>query len=71
MMLQIEESGVTVPAWAIGRFFDTEWTDRPGGFQAAIELAAARRVAELHHGGLEIVAGDRSGCKLVLVLPAA
>jgi hypothetical protein len=71
VVLQIEQSGVTVPAWSIGRFFDTEWTDRPGGFQAAIELAAARRVAELHHGGLEIVAGDRSGCKLVLVLPAA
>ncbi len=71
VVLQIEQSGVTVPAWAIGRFFDTEWTDRPGGFQAAVELAAARRVAELHHGGLEIVAGDRSGCKLVLVLPAA
>jgi nitrogen fixation/metabolism regulation signal transduction histidine kinase len=71
VMLQIEQSGVTVPAWAIARFFDTEWTDRAGGFQAAIELAAARRVAELHHGGLEVVAGDRSGCKLVLVLPAA
>jgi len=71
VVLQIEQSGVTVPAWAIGRFFDAEWTDRPGGFQAAVELAAARRVAELHHGGLELVAGDRSGCKLVLVLPAA
>jgi hypothetical protein len=70
VVLQIEQSAVTVPAWAIGRFFDTEWTDRPGGFPAAVELAAARRVAELHHGGLEIVAGDRSGCKLVLVLPA-
>jgi signal transduction histidine kinase len=71
VVLQMEQSGVTVPSWAIGRFFDTEWTDRAGGFQAAIELASARRVAELHHGGLEIVAGDRSGCRLVLVLPAA
>ena len=71
VVLQIEQSAVTVPAWALGRFFDTEWTDRPGGFQAAVELAAARRVAELHHGGLEIVAGERTGCKLVLVLPAA
>jgi hypothetical protein len=70
VMLQIAQSGVTVPAWAIGRFFDTEWTERPGGFQAAVELAAARRVAELHHGGLELVTGDRGGCKLVLVLPA-
>jgi ParB-like nuclease domain len=70
VVLQIEQSAVTVPAWGIGRFFDTEWTDRPGGFQAAIELAAARRVAELHHGSLDIVAGDRSGCTLVLVLPA-
>jgi hypothetical protein len=71
VVLQIEQHGVTVPAWAIGRFFDTEWTDRPGGFQAAVELSAARRVAELHHGGLELVAGDRTGCKLVMVLPAA
>lgn len=71
VMLEIEQQAVTVPAWALGRFFDAQWTDRPGGFQAAVELAAAHRVAELHHGGIEAVPGDRGGCRLMLVLPGA
>jgi hypothetical protein len=71
VVLEIDLQGVSLPTWAAGRFFDPEWTDRPGGFQAAIELAAARRVAELHRGGIEMVPGERSGCRLVFVLPAA
>jgi signal transduction histidine kinase len=70
VLLEIEQKSVTVPAWMIGRFFDAQWTDRPGGFQAAIELAAARRAIELHHGGIDLVAGDRTGARLVIALPA-
>ena len=52
-------------------FFDLDWTDRPGGYQAAAELAAARRITGLHHGGMELVAGEGGGCRLVVLLPTA
>ena len=70
-MLEIAQQSVTVPAWAVTRFFDVLWTDRPGGYQAAAELAAARKVAELHRGTAEIVPGERGGCRLMLLFPAA
>ncbi len=69
VMLEIAQPHVSPPAWEAGRFFDMDWTDRPGGYQAAAELAAARRIAELHHGGVELVAGEGGGCRLVLLLP--
>jgi ParB-like chromosome segregation protein Spo0J len=68
--VEVEQRSAPVPSWALARFFDPEWTDRPGGYQAAIELAAARRTVELHGGGAEVVAGERGGCRLVMVLPA-
>jgi hypothetical protein len=71
IMLEIAQHAVTVPAWALSRFFDPSWTDRPGGYQAAVELAASRKVIELHRGGIEILTGDRGGCRIVMVLPTA
>jgi hypothetical protein len=70
VMVELDQRAATLPPWALGRFFDPEWADRPGGFQAATELAAARRVVALHGGGAEVVAGERGGCRLVMVLPA-
>ncbi len=69
IMLEIAQHAVTVPAWALGRLFDATWTDRPGGGQAAVEFAAARRIVELHHGGIEVLTGERGGCRVVVVLP--
>lgn len=71
MMLEIAQPHVAPPAWEAGRFFDLDWIDRPGGHHAAAELAAARRIAELHHGGVELVASEGGGCRLVLLLPTA
>ena len=71
LMLEIAQQAVTVPAWALGRFFDLTWTDRPGGYQAAAEFAAARKVAELHRGGGEVIPGERGGCRLLLLFPTA
>ncbi len=71
LMLEISQHSVTVPAWALGRLFDLTWTDRPGGYQAAAEFAAARKVAELHGGGAEVIPGERGGCRLLLLFPTA
>jgi hypothetical protein len=70
LMIEITQQAVTVPAWALGRFFDLTWTDRPGGYQAAAEFTAARKIAELHRGGAEVIPGERGGCRLLLLFPA-
>ncbi len=69
MVVEIAQHTVTVPTWGLSQFFDIAWIDRPGGYQAAAELAAAKKVATLHRGGIEVLPGDRGGCRLVLVFP--
>jgi ParB-like chromosome segregation protein Spo0J len=71
VVLELSQTVVTLPDWAMSRFFDVEWTDRPGGYQAAVELAAAKRLIEQHRGEVTLVAGDRGGCRLVATVPAA
>jgi signal transduction histidine kinase len=71
LRLEITQQSVTLPVWALSRFFDTAWTERPGGYQAGIELAAARTLAERHGGGAEVVPAERGGCRLVLVFESA
>jgi ParB-like chromosome segregation protein Spo0J len=44
--------------------------DWPGGHGAALGLAVARRVMDLHGGHVEVGAGPRGGCTLTLSLPA-
>ena len=69
IVVEIAQHTVTVPTWGLSQFFDVTWIDRPGGYQAAAELAAAKKVAALHRGGIEVLPGDRGGCRLVVVLP--
>ena len=69
IVMEIEQQVVTVPTWGLNQFFDVTWVDRPGGLQAAAELAAAKRIATLHRGGIEVLPGDRGGCRLLMVLP--
>jgi hypothetical protein len=59
-----------VPPPAFARFFDETWTDRPGGYQAAVEAATLRRLVTRHGGRTEFVPADGGGCRLLVVLPA-
>jgi signal transduction histidine kinase len=67
--MEIAQDVVTFPAAQLDRFFDLGWTDRPGGQVAAVALAAAGRIAELHGGRVDVVPGPRGGCRLTLTLP--
>jgi hypothetical protein len=51
----------------IGNALPAEW---PGDHSTSVGLAAAKRVAELHGGRLEVASGVRGGCSVTLVLPA-
>ena len=69
--IELVQRTTRVPGSSIARFFDPHWTDRPGGYQAAIEAASARRLLTLHGGRAELATTDRGGCRLLLVVPAA
>lgn len=57
-----------VIASSVGRLFDIEWLDRPGGIAAGAALVAAQRIAQLHGGRLE-AAHDQAGLVMSLSLP--
>ncbi len=57
------------PAWH-SRFFDMGWPERPGGVSVGARLAAARRVAELHGGKVQLSTSEH-GCSLTLTVPRA
>jgi C4-dicarboxylate-specific signal transduction histidine kinase len=69
--IEMSQDVVTFPPGLLARFFDLEWTDRPGGPIVAVPLVAAARIAELHGGRVEAAAGPRGGCRLTLTLPRA
>ena len=70
VLVELMQRAVPVSARDLQRFFDVSWSDRPGGYQAAVELAAARRIADLHRGTAEVTSYERGGCRLTLVIPS-
>lgn len=69
--LEISQWALRLPLPAYDRFFDAGWRDHPGGASGAMLLAAARRIAVAHGGGLELVPINGGGCCLMLSVPAA
>lgn len=69
--VQISQWAVRLPVVAHERFFDVDWRDHPAGVSGALLLAAARRIAVAHGGGLELVPINGGGCCLMLSVPAA
>jgi nitrogen fixation/metabolism regulation signal transduction histidine kinase len=70
VVIEISQNTVTFPASRLARFFDMAWAERPGGYRAAVGILAARRIAELHAGTLEVIGADEGGCTLRMELPA-
>lgn len=70
-LLEVSQDLVTLPTSVLSRLFDLTWTDRPGGYPAAVALSVARRVAELHGGSFEVEPAKREGFWLRLGIPGA
>ena len=68
-ILEVSQNSLTVPASTLSHFFDPGWVDRPGGYAAAVGVCAARRVAQLHGGRMDVTGGEQGGCQLTFVLP--
>ncbi len=69
--IEVCQAAVRLPASAYGRFFDAEWAEHPAGTSGALLLAAAKKIALAHGGGLDIAPLEGGGCRLVLGVPAA
>ncbi|MGD9906605.1 MAG: ATP-binding protein [Vicinamibacterales bacterium] len=69
--VEISQTAVRVPVTLHDRLFDPQWGGHPAGPTAALQLAAARRIAEAHGGALDVAATDGGGCRFSLSLPAA
>ncbi len=66
--VEITQEAVAVPPSVVARFIDPTWLDRPGGWPAAIGVAAARAVAEKHAGELMFLPRDGRGSTTRLTL---
>lgn len=69
--IEVCQTAVRLPASAYPRFFEADWADHPAGPAGALLLAAARKIARAHGGGLEVTPLDGGGSRLVLSVPAA
>ena len=69
--IEVCQSAVRLPASAYPRFFDADWADHPAGASGAMLLAAARKIARAHGGGLDVSPLEGGGSRLVLSVPAA
>jgi len=69
--IEVSQTAVRLPASAYPRFFDADWPDHPAGPSGAMLLAAARKIARAHGGGLEVTPLESGGSRLVLSVPAA
>ena len=64
--LEVTQDEVGVAPGVAPRFFDPTWTDRPGGWTAALAAAAARAVAQNHGGEAAFSAAARRGTSIRL-----
>jgi len=59
LAVTVTEDGVTPPAGIDRRFFDVKWSERPGGWLAAVAAVTVKAVAERHNGRASLL--DRNG----------
>jgi hypothetical protein len=69
--IDIAQETAAVPVEASSRFFDSAWTDRPGGWLAAAGALAAKTVARQHGGDALFLPRERRGSTLRVTLDHA
>ena len=70
VVFQIAQDAVPVSSLRLSHVGSTWPADGTVAQSTPAGLAAARRVAELHGGRLEVTPGARSGCSVALMIPA-
>ena len=67
--VEFSQDVVTPPGPLLERFFDESYHGRPGGYGAAVALAAAKRVMELHGGSAVVKPVEPRGFRIVTRIP--
>ena len=68
VVVQIEDTGVGIPAEHRDRLFEPLFTTKPRG--AGLGLALVHRVVAAHHGTIRIESEEGQGTTVTLLLPA-
>ena len=66
---EIRQDAYGIDPHQLPRLFDVESNERAGGRTVAVALGAARRVAHLHGGQLEVRPAGSGGCVFIFSLP--
>jgi hypothetical protein len=66
--IDVAQDAVSVPGTVVGRFLDGRWSDRPGGWLAAIGAGAAKVMADNHSGESLFLPRDGRGSTVRLTL---
>ena len=64
--VEISQNDATVPPAMASRFFDAAWTERTGGWLAALGAATARSAAQLHGGDATVEPAEGIGGSIKL-----
>ena len=67
--VEVSQTQADVPPELVASFFDRSYHDRPGGYGAAVSVAAAARAVELHAGRVSVERLDPTGCRVGVALP--
>lgn len=70
VVFQIAQDLVPVSSLRLPQAGGARQADGAGSHNTSAGLAAARRIAELHGGRLEVTPGARGGCSIALMVPA-
>jgi hypothetical protein len=69
--LDVTQSSVVVPACALSRFFDEQFSDHPAGRVGALHLAAAHKIARVHRARLSVAPLESGGCTVTFTIKTA
>ena len=64
--IEVTQDEAQLPAAVSSRFFDPAWTERPGGWMAALGAATVKSAAALHNGEAAFMTGARRGSTIRL-----
>jgi hypothetical protein len=69
--VEVVQTAMRLPPATLARLFEGDWVEHPAGRSGAVLLAAARRIAAVQGGSLEVKTLDGGGCRLILSVPRA
>jgi hypothetical protein len=68
--VEVSQAAVRWSAAVVARLFDAEWADHPCGPTGALQLASARRIAQVQGGALDVQVIESGAARFVFALPA-